>query len=73
MKVNNFLGSRRKKVSIFKIKFKVGFVFPRNGFEDPDPYQSETDPKHCLSKDLYKVFSLHMCLVNGDCIKYRYF
>ena len=37
-------------------RFQVGFgagsgsgsVISRNGSEDPDPYQNETDPKHCF-------------------------
>ena len=29
-----------------KVGFGAGFVIPRNGSEDPDPYQNETDPKH---------------------------
>ena len=27
---------------------KKKFIFSRNGSEDPDPYQNETDPKHWL-------------------------
>ena len=46
----------RKKVkqtlifSRFQVGFGAGSVISRNGSEDPDPdtYQNETDPKHCL-------------------------
>ena len=45
----------RKKVkqkmifSRVQVGFGAGFIISQNGSEDPDPYQNETDPKHCFS------------------------
>ena len=38
----------KKKNYIFPILGRSGSVISRNGSEDPDPYQNETDPQHCL-------------------------
>ena len=32
--------------SRFLVGFGAGSVISRNGSEDPDPYQNETDPQH---------------------------
>ena len=45
-----FLVIKRKKVKLnlvfFLFKVWSGSVFPQNGFQDPNPYQNKTDPKH---------------------------
>ena len=33
-------------LSRFQVGFGAGSVISRNGYEDPDPYQNETDPQH---------------------------
>ena len=40
------------KTDWYFLDFRAGSgsrsFIPRNGSDDPDPYQNETDPKHCL-------------------------
>ena len=38
--------------------FGVGSVIHGNGSEDPDPYQNETDLKHCFINGQYPKMSL---------------
>ena len=60
----------RKKKLVFS-RFQVGSgagygsrsVIPRNGSENPDPYQNETDPKHWLNY-LCKKFRLRRTFTN---------
>ena len=49
---NIFFIEKKVKQKLIFSRFQVGFgagsgsVISRNGSEDPDPYQNETDPQH---------------------------
>ena len=44
---NNKTDHISEKISGFGSGSGSGSVISRNGSEDPDPYQNETDPQHC--------------------------
>ena len=51
---NIFYRKKKVKQNLIFSRFLVGFgagsgsVISRNGSEDPDPYQNETDPQHWM-------------------------
>ena len=66
----------RKKVKqqLIFFRFQVGFrarsgsVISRNGCEDPDPYQNETDPQHCIDTTLTKVIQTNQYRLQQCCM-----